>query len=58
MRSGALPRNWISWRTACGYEGPEFMWTWHHYSSCGALVQDQQSLALRVVDARMRHTMV
>ncbi len=34
---------------ACGYEGPDFMWTWHHNWGFGALVQDGESLELRVV---------
>lgn len=34
---------------ACGYEGPQFMYLPHGSWSFDVLVQDQQSLALRVV---------
>jgi hypothetical protein len=33
----------------CGYEGSDFMWMWHHYMSFDVLLQDVQSLALRVL---------
>jgi hypothetical protein len=35
---------------ACGYEGPDFMWTWHHWYGFGALAQHRESLELRVID--------
>jgi hypothetical protein len=34
----------------CGYEGPNFMWMWHHMWGFRALVQDQASLELRTVE--------
>jgi hypothetical protein len=34
----------------CGYEGPDFMWMWHHGMGFGVLVQDRETLALRVVE--------
>jgi hypothetical protein len=34
----------------CGYEGPDFMWMWHHVWGFRALVQDQASLELRTVE--------
>ena len=34
----------------CGYEGPDFMWMWHHFWGFRALVQDRASLELRTVD--------
>lgn len=33
----------------CGYEGPDFMWMWHHYGGFDALLQDRDSLELRVI---------
>ena len=33
----------------CGYEGPDFMWSWHHCWGCCALLQDRESLELRVI---------
>jgi hypothetical protein len=32
----------------CGYEGPNFMWSYHHNMGAGVLIQDRESLALRV----------
>jgi hypothetical protein len=34
----------------CGYEGPDFMWMWHHMWGFRALVQDRASLQLRTVE--------
>jgi len=34
---------------ACGYEGPDFMWTWHHFMGYRVLVQNQASLELRTI---------
>jgi hypothetical protein len=34
----------------CGYEGPDFLWMWHHVWGFQALVQDQASLELRTVE--------
>src|SRR5262249_5787154 len=33
----------------CGYEGPDFMWMWHHCWGFDALLQDRESLELRVI---------
>ena len=33
----------------CDYEGPDFMWTWHFDRGLGVLVQNRESLELRVV---------
>jgi len=35
---------------SCGYTGPDFMWTWHFGRGLHLLLQDQESLALRVVE--------
>lgn len=34
----------------CDYEGPDFMWMWHHMWGFRALVQDQATLELRTVE--------
>lgn len=34
----------------CGYLGPNFMWSWHHWWGVGVLAQDRNSLGLRVID--------
>jgi len=33
----------------CGFEGPDFMWMWHFGMGLGVLLQDRDTLALRVV---------
>jgi hypothetical protein len=33
----------------CGYRGPNFMWSWHHGSGVGVLLQVRESLTLRVI---------
>jgi hypothetical protein len=35
---------------SCGYTGPDFMWMWHIGRGLHVLLQDQESLALRVVE--------
>lgn len=35
---------------ACGYEGPDFMWMFHHGWGFRALVQDRETLELRTVE--------
>jgi hypothetical protein len=34
----------------CGYEGPDFMWMWHHMWGFQALLQDLSTLELRTVE--------
>src|SRR5262249_19388156 len=35
---------------ACGYEGPDFMWSYHPLRGFYALVQNQETLGLRVIE--------
>jgi hypothetical protein len=34
----------------CGYEGPDFMWMWHHWWGLGVLAQDRETFDLRVIE--------
>jgi hypothetical protein len=35
---------------SCGYQGDDFMWSYHFFRSFGVLLQDRETLALRVVE--------
>jgi hypothetical protein len=43
---------------ACGYQGPDFMWMYHQRMGMGVLIQNRDSLALRVcwVDDQPAHS--
>src|SRR5437764_10670756 len=36
--------------SSCGHVGPDLMWMWHHGIGLDVLVQDRESLALRVIE--------